>query len=201
MKRSERKAATRVAILDLASRRLRAEGLGGNGVQRLMRDLGLTHGGFYVHFPSKEALEAAALEAAMAERVTRLDALPKGLARPERRKLRARRYLSRSHRDNPETGCPLAALLSEAPRAAPGLRESFQAMLAAVATDGDNPKDAVAASEELALLALAAGGLALARAVPDPVLSDAILAACRDAASRLADAYADANTNTQGDPQ
>ncbi|MCM0000704.1 MAG: TetR/AcrR family transcriptional regulator [Erythrobacter sp.] len=197
MKRSEQKAATRAAILDLASRRLRAEGLAGNGVQRLMRDLGLTHGGFYVHFPSKQALDAAALEAAMAERAQRLDALPQALTRAERRKLRARRYLSRQHRDHPEAGCPLAALASEAPRAGAEVRDAFQRMLAEVVTDGDNPQDPAPPSEELALLALAAGGLALARAVPDPALSDAILAACRDAAGRLADAYAD----IQGDPQ
>jgi TetR/AcrR family transcriptional repressor of nem operon len=199
--RSERKAATRAAILDLASRRLRAEGLGGNGVQRLMRDLGLTHGAFYAHFPSKEALEVAALEAAMATRASRLDALPDGLSRAERRKLRARSYLSRTHRDNPDAGCPLAALLSEAPRGGPQLRECFQAMLAAVITEGRNSKDAAPPSEELALLALAAGGLALARAVPDPALSDAILAACRDAAGRLTDAYADSGAAAQGDPQ
>ena len=190
MKRSEQKAATRAAILDLAAARLRTEGLAGNGVQRLMRDLGLTHGGFYAHFPSKGALEVAALETAMAERAGRLGALPDGLTRPERRKLRARSYLSRTHRDHTETGCPLAALLSEAPRAGADLRESFQAMLAAVVTDGDNPQDAAPPSEELALAALAMGGLALARAVPDAALSDAILAACRDAAGRLADAYA-----------
>ncbi|MFM7378322.1 MAG: TetR/AcrR family transcriptional regulator [Erythrobacter sp.] len=198
MKRSEQKATTRATILDLAAERLRTEGLAGNGVQRLMRDLGQTHGGFYAHFPSKEALEVAALEVAMAERAQRLDAQGEGLTRADRRKRRARSYLSRQHRDHPETGCPLAALLSEAPRAAPAVRESFQAMLAAMVTDSDNPQDpAPAPSEELALLALAAGGLALARAVPDPALSDAILAACRDAAGVLADAHADA----QGDPQ
>lgn len=192
MKRAEQKAATRAAILDLAARRLRKEGLGGNAVHRLMRDCGLTHGGFYVHFPSKEALDAAALEQAMAERAGRLEAVPSDLPRPERRKQRARSYLSRTHRDNPETGCPLAALLSEAPRAGAPLREAFQAMLAAVVTEGENPQDPAAPSEELALTALAMGGLALARAVPDPALSDAILAACRDAAARLADAYAQA---------
>jgi TetR/AcrR family transcriptional repressor of nem operon len=197
LKRSEQKAATRAAILDLASQRLRAEGLGGNGVQRLMRDLGLTHGAFYAHFPSKEALEVAALETAMASRTARLGAVPHGLTRPERRMLRARSYLSRTHRDHPETGCPLAALLSEAPRAAPAVRESFQELLATVVTDSDNSQDPAPPSEELALLALAAGGLALARAVPDAALSDAILAACRDAAGRLADAYA----VSQGDPQ
>jgi len=192
MKRSEQKAATRAAVLDLAAKRLRAEGLAGNGVQRLMRDCGLTHGGFYVHFPSKAALDAAALEAAMAEHATTLAALPEGLPRTERRKLRARAYLSRSHRDNPATGCPLAALLSEAPRAPAAVRAAYQAMLARAVTEGDDPQDPAPLSQELALAALAMGGLALARAVPDGALSDAILAACRDAAGLLADAYAQA---------
>lgn len=196
MKRAEQKAATRAMILDLAARRLREEGLGGNAVHRLMRDCGLTHGGFYGHFASKDALDAAALEAAMAEHGASEAAIPPGLARAERRKLRARNYLSRAHRDNPATGCPLAALLSEAPRAAAPLREAYQAMLAGVVTAGDDPQDAAPVSEELALTALAMGGLALARAVPDPALSDAILRACRDAASQLADAYA----QNPGDP-
>lgn len=197
MTRAAKKAETRAAILDLASKRLRSEGLAGNGVQRLMRDLGLTHGGFYVHFPSKEALDVAALEAALAERAARLPATPPGLTRAERRKLRARSYLSRTHRDAPESGCPLAALLSEAPRAGMPVREAFQSLLAGIVTDGDNPQDAAPPSEELALAALAMGGLALARAVPDPALSDAILRACRDAAGTLADAYA----MKEGDPR
>ena len=65
MNRAEQKAATREKILDLAAERLRREGMGGNAVHRLMRDAGLTHGGFYVHFESKEALDIAALERAM----------------------------------------------------------------------------------------------------------------------------------------
>lgn len=199
MTRAARKAETRAAILDLAAKRLRSEGLAGNGVQRLMRDLGLTHGGFYVHFPSKEALDVAALEAALAERAARLPAIPPDLPLAERRKLRARSYLSRAHRDAPESGCPLAALLSEAPRAGAPVREAFQSLLAAIVTGGDDPHDATAAppSEELALAALAMGGLALARTVPDPALSDAILRACRDAAATLADAYA----QKEGAPQ
>jgi TetR/AcrR family transcriptional repressor of nem operon len=191
VKRAERKAATRDRILDLAARRLRAEGLSGNAVHRLIRDCGLTHGGFYVHFPSKEALDAAALEAAMAQHAGRDAAIPAHLPRPERRKRRARAYLSRAHRDNPAEGCPLAALLSEAAHGGADLREAYQRLLAEVVTedggaDGPPPPD-----EELALTALAMGALALARAVPDRALSDAILRAARDATGILADAYAD----------
>jgi TetR/AcrR family transcriptional repressor of nem operon len=188
MKRSEQKAASRARILDLAAKRLRTEGLAGNGVQRLMRDCGLTHGGFTVHFPNKQALDVAALEAAMAEQSALDAALPEDLPLAERRKARARLYLSRHHRDHPESGCPLAALLSEAPRAGEPLREAYQALLADSVTKGDASPACV--PQELALTALAMGGLALARAVPDPALSDAILRACREAADTLADAYA-----------
>lgn len=187
MTRSEQKAATRAKILELASKRLRTEGLAGNGVQRLMRDCGLTHGGFTVHFANKQALDIAALEAAMAEQAALEAALPGDLPLAERRKARARAYLSRQHRDHPETGCPLAALLSDAPRAGEALREAYQGLLAEVVTAGDASPARV--PQELALTALAMGGLALARAVPDPALSDAILSACRAAAATLADAY------------
>lgn len=190
MKRAEQKAATRARIIDLAARRLRKEGLGGNAVHRLMRDCGLTHGGFYVHFPSKEALDAAALEQAMAEHAARDESLPAALPRPERRMQRARRYLSRSHRDDVESGCPLAALLSEVAQGGPDLRETYQRLLAQVVTDTQDSDGIPPMSEELALAALAMGGLALSRAVPDPALSDAILSACRDATARLAHAYA-----------
>jgi TetR/AcrR family transcriptional repressor of nem operon len=89
MKRSEQKAASRAKILDLASRRLRGEGLAGNGVQRLMRDCGLTLGGFTVHFANKQALDIAALAAAMAGHSARDAALPKDLPLAERPKARA----------------------------------------------------------------------------------------------------------------
>lgn len=189
MNRTQQKAATRATILGLAARRLREEGLAGNAVHRLMRDCGLTHGGFYVHFPNKAALDVAALEQAMSEHAIRAAALPAGLPRAERRKRRARGYLSRQHRDDIAGGCPLAALLSEAAHGGDALREAFQRQIAGVITGAADAEGPPPPSEELALAALAMGGLALARAVPDPALSDAILAACLDAAGRLADAY------------
>ncbi|MBS0475335.1 MAG: TetR/AcrR family transcriptional regulator, partial [Proteobacteria bacterium] len=131
MSRSEQKAATRARIVDLAAARLREEGLAGNAVHRLMRDAGLTHGGFYGHFASKEALDVAALDAAMAGHARLNAAIPDDLPRAERRKLVAARYLSRSHRDHPESGCPLAALLSEVPHGGAGFRAAFDGAFAA----------------------------------------------------------------------
>lgn len=189
MSRAEQKAATRERILDLAATRLRSKGLAGNAVHRLMRDAGLTHGGFYVHFPSKDALDGAALEKAMGRFAGLGRDLPAELSRAERRKLMAARYLSRSHRDHPESGCPLAALLSEAPRGGPELQQAYNAALAQSLLDRQAQLGPTPPGEDMALLALALGGLALARAMPDAAASDAMLRACRDASAMLADAF------------
>lgn len=189
MSRAEQKAATRNKILNLAATRLRTEGLAGNAVHRLMRDAGLTHGGFYVHFPSKDALDSAALETAMGRFAQLGQDLPADLPRAERRKQMAARYLSRSHRDQPETGCPLAALLSEVPHGGPKLQRAYAAAVAQSLLDRQVQMGATPPGEDMALLALALGGLALARTLPDPTASDAILQACRDASAILADAF------------
>jgi TetR/AcrR family transcriptional repressor of nem operon len=189
MSRAEQKAATREKILALAAGRLREQGLAGNAVHRLMRDAGLTHGGFYVHFPSKEALDIAALEWAMERVGNPARDLPKSLPRAERRKRLAARYLARSHRDSPETGCPLSALLSEVPHGGEAFREAYAACVAQSLLDRQEELGPTPPGEDMALLALALGGLALARALPDPVASDAVLRACRDASALLADAF------------
>lgn len=189
MSRAEQKAATRDRILSLAAARLRTEGLAGNAVHRLMRDAGLTHGGFYVHFPSKDALDGAALETAMGRFAQLGQDMPADLPRAERRKQMAARYLSRSHRDQPESGCPLAALLSEVPHGGPELQRAYAAAVAQSLLDRQAQMGETPPGEDMALLALALGGLALARALPDPAASDAMLRACRDASAILADAF------------
>ena len=196
MSRAEQKAATRDRILDLAARRLRSEGLAGNAVHRLMRDAGLTHGGFYVHFPSKEALDVAALERAMDSIGHPSKALPTGMPRAEQRKQLAARYLSRSHRDHPETGCPLSALLSEVPRGGDSFRHAYAACVAQSLLNRQEELGSTPPGEDIALLALALGGLALARALPDQATSDAVLRACRDASAILADAFEDRRGDT-----
>lgn len=189
MNRAEQKAATREKILDLAAERLRREGMGGNAVHRLMRDAGLTHGGFYVHFESKEALDIAALERAMESLGGLAGKVPANLPRAGRRAQMAARYLSRSHRDHPETGCPLAALVSEVPRGGEAFREAYAGAVAGALVDRQEALGPTPPGEDIALLALMMGGLALARAIPDKTLSDAVLMACRDASAVLANAY------------
>jgi TetR/AcrR family transcriptional repressor of nem operon len=152
-----------------------------------MRDLGLTHGGFYVHFGSRDALDAAAFEHAMAEQA-RLDAdIPPGTPTRVARVARAGRYLSRGHRDKPEAGCAIAALLGEAARGGNELRAAFGAAVVDAVARRAPAGSRHDEDEEFALLALAAGGLALARSVPDAAMSDRILKACRAAVVRLAE--------------
>ncbi len=196
MRRAEQKQATRNRLVELAARRLREEGLAGNAVHRLMRDAGLTHGGFYVHFESKDALDVEALLHAVRERRRLDEGIPADTPLPERRKAVARRYLSRSHRDHPESGCAFGALLSEAAHGGEDFRKAFAEEFMKVVEARGPQGSAALRDENIALMALAMGGLALARAVPDAELSDTILRACRDASNTLADAFRDRKGET-----
>ena len=107
------KEATRARIIEIASRRFRAEGIEAVGVASLMADAGLTHGGFYSHFPTKDALIAAAVGDAMVRGDQRL----RSAAKSEKIGLHGiiDFYMGAEHRDHPERGCAAAALASELP--------------------------------------------------------------------------------------
>lgn len=177
----EKAAENRERILDEAARLFRERGLAGVGVDALADAAGLTHGGLYSQFGSKERLAAAALEHALAGSAARM-----GRARSVADY--AARYLSPAHRDAPGGGCALAALGCEVPRQGGAIRAAFTAgvrrmvdRLSALLpgdADGAREKDALAAAATLV------GALVLARAVDDPVLSDRIMAAARDQAGR-----------------
>ncbi|GHE51636.1 TetR family transcriptional regulator [Camelimonas fluminis] len=176
------KSENRERILAEASRQVRKNGLESVSVGELMKSVGLTHGGFYGHFNSRAALLAEALARALADgqkhaksqehatgQETPTGDLP-GFARS---------YLSRTHRDAPESGCAIAALAAEAGRAAPECRDVMSghvdAFIGAVAEmlDGDEEKAMVAVSAMV-------GALALARVATSAERSDAILKAVRE---------------------
>jgi AcrR family transcriptional regulator len=171
---SNRKAETRERIVSEAAYRLRKDGIEGTGLVPLMKALGLTQGGFYAHFHSKDALVQASLEAAakqMAARWQKLadDDLGAFLAD----------YLSPRHRDNPGNGCILPSLAAEL-----GLRGHPSAATDAVVTRFAPKLDRCAldpAAGDRGIVALAAlvGALSLSRAVADPQLSERILEAVR----------------------
>jgi len=184
MQRAGQKERTHQRIVDKASRLFREHGLSGAGVQRIMKAIGLTHGGFYSHFNSKTALIVEAINAAMAakraEWLTGIDDLPADQRLPRL----VARYLSRAHRDAPGLGCPLPATAAEVARAPEAVRRAYEtALLESIAVMQADPGDEHAREQAIAAVALCVGGLLLARAVADQELSDEILISCRRFAS------------------
>src|SRR5436853_5570296 len=106
----EHKQATRRRIIEAAGRRLKRDGIDGSGIATLMADAGLTNGAFYAHFESKEDLVTSAVAEQLRAQQESFRAQPPDRAGLERV---VRAYLSVQHRDNPEGGCPSAALLDE----------------------------------------------------------------------------------------
>jgi TetR/AcrR family transcriptional repressor of nem operon len=167
------------AILTAASRLFRARGVAGAGVAEVMREAGLTHGGFYCHYASKAELAAAACRPALAE----------GAARWRRRAARARAegrdpvaaiaeaYLSQEHLQRPDQGCALPTLAAEATRSGPpletALADGARGLLAVLAEETGS--EAVA----LAVLSALVGGVVVARACADSDLASRTLAAAR----------------------
>ncbi|MGX7709038.1 TetR/AcrR family transcriptional regulator [Methylobacterium sp. Gmos1] len=166
-------------ILEAAGRLFREKGFSAVTVAEVMEAAGLTHGGFYGHFASKEDLAAQALAQALAPSPREAGTGPDG-HRPDLAGFVAA-YLSAAHRDRPGSGCALAALGGEAARQPAPVRRAFteglEARLARMQEalpDGDR-------AAALAAVSHLVGALVLARAVDDPALSDEILAAARGA--------------------
>jgi TetR/AcrR family transcriptional repressor of nem operon len=184
----EQKTETRGRIVDAAARLFRENGYDGVGVDAIMSEVGLTAGGFYSHFPSKESLFREAMATALAPsrtlRATRnpstagidpLVALIKG-------------YLSRAHRDAVGEGCPLPSLTTDVARKSDATRESYEQQFLSYADEMESllPEGSAHTRETaLAVLAQCVGGLMLSRAVKDQKLSDQILKSCRDAALKM----------------
>jgi TetR/AcrR family transcriptional regulator, transcriptional repressor for nem operon len=175
---SNRKEATHERIVETAARAIRRSGYNGSGVAEIMKEAGLTHGGFYAHFESREGMLAEAADRAGAETVAVLARI--AAAAPPTKALEAvlRAYLSKQHVEGVETGCPVAALGSEMPRQAPRVRRAatrrIKEMIDLVARQLPNWGQPGAHEQALVTVATALGALMLARAVDDPTLSDAV---------------------------
>jgi len=176
MRVTRKKAAeNRDRILQSAARLIRERGVSGVGVDALAEAAGLTYGGLYSQFGSKEALAADALSVALAGNLETLERL--GL------RAYAEGYLSAEHRDAPGEGCALAALGCDMPRESKLLRRRFTEGFRRLAGRLSEMLRASARQEReqeaLATLALLVGTLILARAVDEPELSEQILTAGR----------------------
>lgn len=121
--KQSRREQSHMRIVDAAARALCRDGYAGVGVAAVMKEAGLTHGGFYAHFASREALLAAAIEHAGAGSIARLQERMRAKVAHGASPLRAlvEGYLSDIHLESIEQGCPVAALASEMARTAPEL--------------------------------------------------------------------------------
>jgi TetR/AcrR family transcriptional regulator, transcriptional repressor for nem operon len=176
----DHKEKTRARILESAATAFRREGYHATGVDKVMEEAGLTAGGFYAHFPSKDAMLAEALEHCAATGHGMLDLSAEEADDHERAAAMVDRYLTASHRGQPESGCPLPSLAAEVSRAGKKPRQAFERLVGGLINKIEAALPADQAHDRaIAIAALCVGGMTLARAVHDPEFSDQILAACR----------------------
>jgi TetR/AcrR family transcriptional repressor of nem operon len=182
---AEHKEKTRERVLKEAAKAIRAEGPHRIAVAGVMAKAGLTHGGFYAHFKSKDDLVAAAIDEMFKDASARFFNATDGFSPEEGMVRYLNFYLSRGHRDARGTGCPVAALSADLPRmeglaqarygqGVAGLTAKLEGQLVALGHEG-------AADIARSMVAELVGALSLARAVGDPAQSDQILQTSRRA--------------------
>lgn len=180
---TEHKQKTRAKVLQVAARAIRADGPERVGVAGVMAEAGLTHGGFYAHFKSKDELIAAAIGSMFEESRARMVRETEGRSPTAGLLAYIDFYLSAKHRDARGGGCPIAALASDLPRLTAPSREEFAAGVRYLASSlGEKLAllgHADAQDEGRSMVAELVGALSLARIEPDRQRSDAILAASR----------------------
>src|SRR3954453_22861027 len=186
----DHKVRTRKRILERASCGLRRKGANGLGVAALMKLAGLTHGGFYSHFASRDALVEEAFAAAMDKTASRWNKLASEIPIEKRLDAIVTAYLSARHRDDQAHGCALPALAADIGRSTKKTRRTFasklEAMIEVVALQLPDKSPELARQIATSAIATMMGSIVLARAAGSDQLSDEILQAGRTAISRHA---------------
>ncbi len=171
-------------ILKDAARRVRAEGITGAAVSSVMRDAGLTHGGFYKHFGSKDELLTESLSEAFREMADRLTQAAEKSQPGTAWKAIVKAYLSPEHCDHAECGCPLAALAPELARADHAMKAPIRGELIKYKNRmlPLMPGRRVADKERafFAIFSTMIGAIAIARILPDQAARARVLASARD---------------------
>jgi TetR/AcrR family transcriptional repressor of nem operon len=172
------KAKTHERIVKLASKRFREVGLAGIGIAELMKEAGLTVGGFYKHFDSRDDLVAEAVSSAFGGWKRRVEAAKSGGAPVSYEKL-IDEYLNEAHRDNPGTGCAFSALAPEIARSDKRTRaltsEQVRNDIQLIATLLPGRDKRTARSRAILIFSALVGAMSLARAVSNEALSREIL--------------------------
>ena len=176
--RAAAKDATHERIVSVAARAIRRSGYDGIGVADIMKEAGLTHGAFYAHFRSREAMLAEAAERACAESAAAVAEVVAGAPRDKALASLLRAYLSKEHSEHADIGCPRAALGSETSRQAPEVRRvatrHIKEMIDLLARQSPDWGKPGAHERALVTIATMVGALLLSRAVDEPGLSDSL---------------------------
>jgi TetR/AcrR family transcriptional repressor of nem operon len=181
----EHKLETHARIVKRASVRLREKGAHGIGVADLMKDAGLTHGGFYAHFDSREALVIEAFAHAMDRSTERWRKIGETTAPDKRLAMIVDSYLTPVHRDDPGHGCAIPTLGAEIARESPKTRKAFAAkleqMIDMMADQIPDISRKAARKQAMSVIATMMGTLVMARVAGTGEFSEEILAAGREA--------------------
>jgi TetR/AcrR family transcriptional regulator, transcriptional repressor for nem operon len=186
MRKSRQEAAeTRQRIVDAASRRFRESGIEGTALADLMAQAGLTHGGFYKHFASKDQVVLEALQLALS---TMREAMEEKMAHTSGTRAvntAVANYLSPEHRNDPGSGCFFVALASELARSSGEIRDTATAgmveLIDLIARQLTDLTPAAAKKKALVIVSTMIGALTVARLVNDEQLSAAVLREARKA--------------------
>jgi TetR/AcrR family transcriptional regulator, transcriptional repressor for nem operon len=180
----EHKVETRKKILEDASRRVRGEGMSGAAVSAVMRDAGLTHGGFYKHFGSKDELIAESVGEAFTEVAGWLARVGEQAKPGTAWKAIVKAYLSLEHCDHADRGCPLAALGPELARADQRMKgQILEELVGYKRKMTPMMPGRQAADKERAFFAIfstMAGAIEIARMLPKPEMREKVLASARE---------------------
>lgn len=193
MKRSttRSKDATHERIVEAGARAIRRCGYDGVGIADIMKQAGLTHGGFYAHFASREAMLAELADHAGAEAIATFLRVTAAVPAEQSMQALLCAYLSNEHVKNPEVGCPIAALGTEMPRQPQAVRRAItrriKEMIDVVSRQSADWGQPGAHERALATTATMIGAVVLARAVDEEPLSESMLEAAREHLAPAAD--------------
>ena len=197
------KAKTHKRIVSIASKKFREEGLAGVGIAELMKEAGLTVGGFYKHFDSRDDLVVEAVSSAFGGWKRRVDAAASGGTSVSLAKL-IDSYLNETHRDNPGTGCAFSALAPEIARSDKRTRavtsEQVRNDIQLIATLLPGEDKRTARSQAILTFSALVGAMSLARAVSDEALSREILETVGEHLKRFASEQQGSNRGKRAGP-